>query len=181
MRAPPGCRSLSTNPRKSVRSASRDLTDNSGVSTTCVFCAIGRGDLDSELVAFRDVHTVVIPSLHQRPQNLGHMLVLPAAHIPYIYDVDSVVGAALMRTLSAVARAVKQASSAHGVSVRQNNELHGGQDVFHVHFHVIPRFENDGFNDDDDRFPYGIVEVDREARRTQADRMRAALGSQAAF
>lgn len=151
------------------------MTDNSGVSTTCVFCAIGRGDLDAELVAFRDEHTVVIPSLHQRPQNLGHMLVLPADHIPYIYDVDSVVGAALMRTLSAVARAVKHASSAHGVSVRQNNEPHGGQDVLHLHFHVIPRFENDGFNDGDDRFPYGIVEIDREVRRRQADHVRAAL------
>jgi diadenosine tetraphosphate (Ap4A) HIT family hydrolase len=142
----------------------------------CVFCAIARGDLDSELVAFRDAHTVVVPSLHQRPQNLGHMLVLPAAHVPFIYDVDAVVGAALMRTLSAVARAVKHAASAHGISVRQNNEQHGGQDVFHVHFHVIPRFEHDGFNDGDDRFPYGIVEVDRDVRRTQADRMRGALG-----
>ena len=170
---------LATNPRKSVRSASRDLTDNSAVSTTCVFCAIGSGDVDSELVAFRDEHTVVIPSLHQRPQNLGHMLVLPTAHIPYIYDVDAVVGAALMRTLSAVARAVKHASSADGVGVRQNNEQHGGQDVFHVHFHVIPRFEDDGFNDGEDRFPYGIVEVDRDVRRTQADQVRTALGHRA--
>lgn len=147
--------------------------------TACVFCAIGRGDRDSDLIAFRDEHTVVIPSLHQRPRNQGHMLVLPVAHIPYIYDVESVVGAALMSTLSAVSRAVKESSSAHGVSVRQNNEPHGGQDLFHLHFHVIPRFENDGFNDGDDRFPYGVVEIDRGARRTQADRVRAALRGQA--
>ena len=149
------------------------------MSAACVFCAIGRGDLDPDLVAFRDEHTVVIPSLHQRRQNHGHMLVLPAVHIPYIYDVDSVVGAALMSTLSAVSRAVKQSSSAHGVSIRQNNEPHGGQDVFHVHFHVIPRFETDGFNDGDDPFPLGIVEVDRGVRLMQADRVRAALRSQA--
>jgi diadenosine tetraphosphate (Ap4A) HIT family hydrolase len=51
--------------------------------------------------------------------------------------------------------------------------------MFHVHFHVIPRFETDGFNDRDDRFPYGIVKVDRGVRRTQADRVRAALDNQA--
>ena len=144
-----------------------ELTDNSCMSAACVFCAIGRGDLDSDLVALRTEHTVVIPSLHQRPQNLGHMLVLPVAHIPFLYDLDSAVGAALMNTLSAVSRAVKQASSAHGVSVRQNNERHGGQDVFHVHFHVIPRFENDGFNDGDDRFPWG---ASRSPARCAGDR-----------
>lgn len=148
--------------------------------TPCVFCPIARGELDPEVVAFRDTHTFVIPSLHQRPQNLGHVLVLPISHIPYIYDMDTVVGGALMRTMSQVARALKKSSFAHGIVVRQNNERHGDQDVFHVHFHVIPRFEGDGFNQGEDRFPYGMVEIRREVRLEQAARLRVELAASGA-
>jgi histidine triad (HIT) family protein len=142
---------------------------------TCVFCAIARGECDSDLIAFRDEHTFVIPSLHQRPQSPGHMLVMPADHIPWIYDLSGAVAAALMTTVSAVARAVKVSSAADGVGIRQNNEPHGGQDIPHVHFHVIPRFANDGFNDGEDRFPFGIVAIAREERLKQADRLRVAI------
>lgn len=137
-------------------------------SDRCVFCSIVNGELTPEAVAFRDAETLVFPSLHQRPQNLGHMLVVPIAHIPYIYDVDRSVGGSLMATVAAVARAIKEALSADGVVVRQNNEPHGDQDVFHVHFHVIPRFANDGFNDGEDRYPFGSVEIPYEARIEQA-------------
>ena len=100
---------------------------------------------------------------------------LPVPHVPFIYDLDAHLGAALMRTLSRVARAVKQSSSADGVGIRQNNELHGGQDVLHVHFHVIPRFESDGFNDGENRFPYGMVEIPRAERLSQAEGLRSKL------
>jgi histidine triad (HIT) family protein len=141
----------------------------------CVFCEIALGTTDRDLVAYRDEHTVVIPCLTQRPQNLGHMLVLPVAHVPFIYDVTPVLAAALMTTVSRVARAVKQSTSADGIVVRQNNERHGGQDVFHVHFHEVPRFENDRFNEGDDRYPFGLVEIARDERLRQAERMRSVL------
>lgn len=141
----------------------------------CVFCDITQGTTDSDLVAYRDEQTVVIPCLTQRPQNLGHMLVLPVAHIPFIYDLPLETSAALMRTISMVARAVKQATSADGVVVRQNNERHGGQDVFHLHVHVVPRFENDRFNEGDDRYPFGLIETARPERLRQAERVRSLL------
>jgi histidine triad (HIT) family protein len=80
-----------------------------------------------------------------------------------------------MTTVARVARALKRACAADGISVRQNNETHGGQDVFHVHFHVIPRFADDGFNTGDARFPLGAVEVALSERVKQAAVLRKVL------
>lgn len=146
--------------------------------TSCPFCGIASGALTPEVVAYRDQNTAVFPSKHQQPRNHGHMLVVPVVHVPTIYDMDPVLGGALMATLSAVAKALKNAWSADGISVRQNNEVHGGQDVFHVHFHVVPRFANDRFNQGEDRFPFGAVEVSGEERVGQAGKLREELGRQ---
>ena len=145
-------------------------------TTTCVFCRILRGELTPDVVAYRDAQTAVFPSLDQQPKNRGHMLVVPTVHVAHIYDLDSALAGPLMTTLARVARAVKTVCSAEGVSIRQNNEPHGGQDVFHLHFHVIPRFARDGFNTGDDRFPLGAVKVALEERVDQARRLAKALG-----
>ena len=76
-----------------------------------------------------------------------------------------------MTTLWRTAAAVKAAFSADGVTIRQNNEKHGGQDVFHVHFHVIPRFEGDEFDLGAERFPFGAVEVPLDERIEQTRKL----------
>jgi histidine triad (HIT) family protein len=145
-------------------------------SVSCVFCRIAVGELTPEVLAYRDIHTAVFPSRHQQPRNRGHMLVVPTRHVGQIYDVGGDLAGPLMTTLARVAAAVKAVCSADGVSVRQNNEPHGGQDVFHVHFHVIPRFAEDGFNMGDDRFPLGALEVPLAERVLQAQELAEALG-----
>lgn len=99
------------------------------------------------------------------------MLVVPIRHVSQIYEVETDLAGPLMTTLALVARAVKTVCAADGVSVRQNNEPHGGQDVFHVHFHVIPRFADDAFNTGENRFPFGAVEIPLEERIEQARRL----------
>ncbi len=98
------------------------------------------------------------------------MLVVPAAHVANIYEIEHDLGGALVVTVSLVARALKQVWGADGVTVRQNNDLAGGQDVFHLHFHVVPRFEDD---------LYGRVrnfsEVPIEERVEQARKLAGAL------
>lgn len=141
----------------------------------CVFCRIARGDLTPEVLALRDRRVAVFPCRHQQPRNRGHMLVVPTRHLAHVYDVDDDVAGPLMIAVARVAAAVKAVFAADGVSVRQNNEPHGGQDVFHLHFHVIPRFAEDAFNVGEDRFPFGMVEVPLEERVAQARRMRDAL------
>jgi len=141
----------------------------------CIFCNIVDALATPGVVAYRDHETAVFPSLHQRPQNLGHMLVVPAEHVSNIYRLDRRLGEALMATVSAVATALKRVWQADGVSVRQNNDPAGGQDVFHLHFHVVPRFANDGFELGEDRFPFGVTEVPLEERIAQSAMLRAAL------
>ena len=140
-----------------------------------MFCRIVRGELTPGVLAFRDGQTAVFPCLHQQPRNRGHMLVVPTRHLAQIYEVDGDLAGPLMMTLARVAAAVKAVFRADGVSVRQNNEQHGGQDVFHVHFHVIPRFGGDEFASGKDRYPLGAVEVPLDERVEQAARLSRAL------
>jgi histidine triad (HIT) family protein len=102
-------------------------------------------------------------------------LVIPVPHFAHIYEINHEIAAPLMTTLSRVATAVKSAFSADGISIRQNNEPHGGQDVFHVHFHVIPRFADDGFATGKDHFPFGTIEVPLEQRIRQAKQLAESL------
>jgi len=145
--------------------------------TSCPFCAIVSGALTPEVVAYRDENTAVFPAKHQQPRNHGHMLVVPVIHVAQIYDFEGALAGALMTTVARIAKALKNTCAADGVSVRQNNETHGGQDVFHVHFHVIPRFAADDFDTGEARFPFGAVEVSLSERVKQAAVVRDALAS----
>lgn len=141
---------------------------------TCLFCRIVRGELTPGVLAYHDDQTAVFPSRLQQPRNRGHMLVVPTRHVEQIYGVDGDLAGPLMMTLARVAAAVKAVWSADGVSVRQNNERHGGQDVFHLHFHVVPRFAGDGFTGLDRSL--GALEVALEERVDQAQKLAEAMG-----
>lgn len=144
-------------------------------TASCVFCRILRGELTPGLIAYRDEWTAVFPSRLQQPRNLGHMLVVPIRHVAHIYDVGTDLGGPMMATLVRVAAAVKRMCAADGVSIRQNNELAGGQDVPHLHFHVVPRFAHDGFAGLEPS--HGAVEVPLEQRAHQARELVAVLNS----
>jgi histidine triad (HIT) family protein len=103
-----------------------------------IFARILRGEIpahkvyeDEEVVAFMDV----------MPQGAGHTLVVPKAASRNILDADPATFGPLMAAVQKIARAVKTAFAADGVTVLQYNEPAGGQSVFHLHFHVIPRFD----------------------------------------
>jgi histidine triad (HIT) family protein len=153
------------------------VDDSASGRTSCPFCAIASGAVTPEVVAYRDQNTSVFPAKHQQPRNHGHVLVVPVIHVAQIYNIEGVLAGALMTTVARVAKALKKTCAADGVSVRQNNETHGGQDVFHVHFHVIPRFAANGFDTGDARFPFGAVEVPLSERVRQAAVLRDALAS----
>ena len=142
-------------------------------ATSCVFCRILQGELTPGIIAFRDARTAVFPSRLQQPHNRGHMLVVPVRHVSFIYEVDGDLAGPLMTTLARVAAAVKNVYGADGVSIRQNNERAGGQDVFHLHFHVIPRFADDGFTALDRSL--GAIKVPVKERMQQAQKVAEAM------
>jgi histidine triad (HIT) family protein len=134
---------------------------------SCVFCGIVAG-ADRELFVIEDETWFVLPSLRQQPRNLGHMLVVPRAHHRNLGDLPPEMDGALLGLVRRVAAAVVVAFGASGTSIRQNNGP-PGQDVLHLHVHVVPRFVGD------DDGPGEWVVVDRAIRVLQADLVRGAL------
>lgn len=112
----------------------------------CIFCELAAPThADPELTIYENDLVFARVSLDQKPGNLGHVLVIPKAHVPSIYTLPEELDAPLMSALRIISSAVKTAFSADGVHIRQNNEAASGQDVFHLHFHVIPRYHADRF------------------------------------
>lgn len=106
----------------------------------CDFCDIVAGEAPAdevhrteEAVAFLDINPVVA----------GHTLVAPTDHREGLPDMADDEVAAVFRSVRDVATAQRTALDADGVSIFQSSGAAAGQDVFHVHVHVIPRFEDD--------------------------------------
>lgn len=107
----------------------------------CLFCKIIKGEVpstkiyeDDEFYAFLDLH----------PINRGHTLVIPKKHCRNLLDFPKSEETDLMEVLKKVANAVKQGVNADGFNIGMNNGKAAGQIIYHAHFHVIPRFKNDG-------------------------------------
>jgi histidine triad (HIT) family protein len=94
-----------------------------------------------------------------------------------VYRLDDGQYSGLFAAVRAVAVAVRSAFGATGITLLQHNEWDGGQDVFHMHVHVVPRHSNDGFYRGDERWPRGLEVVSLRDRQDQAARVRSALGA----
>ena len=70
------------------------------------------------------------------------LIVVPKKHITDIYGLDDMIGHAIMSKLIKITNAVKKGVACDGVYITQANEPAAGQDVFHLHFHVYPRWHN---------------------------------------
>jgi histidine triad (HIT) family protein len=109
-------------------------------TAACVFCAIAAQQAEASIV-FEDDVTMAFMDLRQ--MSSGHVLVVPKTHVPDIFSIDDVTGAAVMRTVVRVARAVRDALHPDGLNIWQSNGAAAGQEVPHVHFHVLPRAHDD--------------------------------------
>lgn len=103
-----------------------------------IFARILRGELPAHKV-FEDADTLAFLDIMPRCQ--GHTLVIPKSPSRNIIDASPEQMAACMRTVQTISRAVMQAFDAQGVTIQQFNEPAGGQVVFHLHFHVLPRWD----------------------------------------
>jgi len=108
---------------------------------SCIFCDIVEGQAPADVV-FEDKETLAFMDIN--PANPGHTLVIPKLHVRDIYGLDEEAAAAVMKTTVRVAKAIKRTLQPDGMNLVQSNERAGGQDVFHFHIHVIPRWYGDG-------------------------------------
>lgn len=102
-----------------------------------VFAKILRGELPAHKL-YEDADTLAIMDI--MPRCDGHCLVIPKTPARNVLDATPAQLAACMTTVQVMSKAVMAAFSAQGVTIQQFNEAAGGQVVFHLHYHVIPRF-----------------------------------------
>ena len=102
-----------------------------------IFAKILRGEMPAQRV-FED--EVALAFMDIMPRADGHTLVIPKAPCRNLLDITPSDLSALMPRVQKVARGVKMAMQADGLTLQQFNEQAGGQIVFHLHFHVLPRW-----------------------------------------
>jgi histidine triad (HIT) family protein len=131
-----------------------------------IFGKILRGEIpclklfeDQDVLAFMDV----------MPQADGHALVLPKAPSRGLLDAAPETLATLIRHTQRLAIAAKAGMMADGVTIQQFNETAGGQSVFHLHFHVIPRWNGVPLRG------HGVAMADPAVLEAHAMKIRAAL------
>ncbi len=135
----------------------------------CPFCGIARGLEDPRTRVWEDDVAIGVLSLHQQASTAGALLVFPRQHIENIYKLPDAVGAHLFSVTRRLAVALRAALDCEGITIRQNNEPAGGQDVWHYHAHIVPRHHGDGAA----TAPHAVMPV--EDRADIAARVRAAL------
>jgi histidine triad (HIT) family protein len=111
--------------------------------TPCIFCQIVEGNAPSSKV-YED--EVCLAFMDIQPVNPGHVLVLPKVHSKDLSDLPPKLGAHLFQITQQIALSMPSAKVRNeGIDLFLAHGEAAGQDVFHVHLHVIPRYRGDGF------------------------------------
>jgi histidine triad (HIT) family protein len=145
-----------------------DTTAPDTTAAACPFCAIVAGRLpasqlyaDDTVLAFMDI----------RPVNAGHLLVVPRAHAASLAELPEDTGAAMFVTAHRLARALRTSEvPCDGINFYLADGAAAGQEVWHVHLHVLPRFADDGF-----KLSVSFLTPDRAELDATAARIRAEL------
>ena len=109
----------------------------------CTFCDILAGKLPASTVYQDEICSVFMDI---RPVNPGHVLVIPKQHAASLAEMDENTGGHLFAIGQRVAAALRQSGiRCEGINFFLADGEPAGQDVFHVHLHIFPRYEGDGF------------------------------------
>ncbi|WP_330630980.1 HIT family protein [Halocatena halophila] len=111
------------------------------MAADCIFCSIVDGSIPSRTV-YEDSETLAF--LDANPLAPGHTLVIPREHYARLDDLDASLAGSVLETLHELVEPVESAVEADGSTVAFNNGPAAGQEIDHVHGHIIPRFDGDG-------------------------------------
>lgn len=122
----------------------------------CPLCQIVKGEPTAkgpseEAVILRTNLVTVFIAGKWWASNTGHVIIVPNQHVENIYELPDETGHAIFDMSKKVALALKKVYECDGVSTLQHNEPAGNQEVWHYHFHVVPRYTGDNF--------YGHIET----------------------
>lgn len=124
----------------------------------CLFCKITSKQLDAFIIHETD-DVIVFQSLENHP------LIVPKQHFEDIFDIESDIAEKLMSEAVKVAKAVKESLGCEGINLVQSSGAMAGQDIFHFHLHVKPRWKNDSVTINWDIEPRTEVERSETAQR----------------
>ncbi|WP_158525217.1 HIT family protein [Phaeobacter inhibens] len=127
---------------------------------TCIFCSIIAGEATGHVLS-RDEHVIAFLSLE------GHPLIVPLKHIAGLEDLDDETSAGILQSTKRVADALRAVTSCDGVNLVLSDGQAAGQDVFHLHMHVKPRWYGDGV-----RLTWDTATVPDDDRTALADDIR---------
>lgn len=108
-----------------------------------IFEKIVDKEIPAEIV-YEDDYSLAF--LDIKPKKLGHTLVITKKPFRTLLEVDDLDMAEYSKTIKKVADAVKKGLQTDGLNIITNIEKAGGQDIFHAHTHIIPRFKNDNLD-----------------------------------
>lgn len=121
----------------------------------CPFCIVSRGGetefISQTDIVWQDRNTIALVSPKWWINNPANVLVVTKEHFENIYDIPEDILADVYKTAKKVALAIKVSYQSDGTSMRQHNEPHGGQDVWHFHVHVFPRYKKDKLYENHDK------------------------------
>ncbi len=106
----------------------------------CIFCKIINGEIPSYKI-YEDEECLVFLDIN--PINPGHALIIPKKHYKTIIDAPVKLVEHLMGVVKKISESVKNELEPFGINILQNNGVKAGQEIPHMHIHVIPRFEGD--------------------------------------
>src|ERR1043165_6768211 len=106
----------------------------------CIFCEIARGSAPAEIL-YQNEHAIAILDIN--PIHYGHALVFPKRHRVTYVDVPAEEMNDVSGAMQKVSGAILSTLKPEGFNIFSNNGKAAGQSVFHFHFHVTPRYEND--------------------------------------
>ena len=132
-----------------------------------IFAKIIRGELPAEKIFENDK---VLAFMDIMPRSPGHLLVIPKSSARNILDIDDENLCEVIKVVKKLAIASKRAMNATGVTIQQFSEADGGQEVFHLHFHIIPRYTGKPMNRP------GQMVKDMTVLSMQANKIKAELG-----
>jgi histidine triad (HIT) family protein len=132
-----------------------------------IFAKILRGEVSCEKV-YEDGETLAFMDIMPRVD--GHVLIIPKTPARNMLDASPEQLAACLATVQKIAHASLKAFGATGITLQQFNEEAAGQEVYHLHYHVLPRHEGMKLR------PPGVM-ADQDALKSNADKLRAALAA----
>lgn len=119
------------------------MTSASAEPLHCDFCRIARGEDDTVATVGAEESWIAFFPLN--PATPGHTLVIPRAHVANLWQVEPAQGGDLMTAVIKVGRAINSALEPQGMNLITSSGESAQQTIFHLHMHLVPRWEGDGF------------------------------------